>query len=194
MPVLSLEPSLFPDRLFQDLSFGQSSEDVWWVAHTKPRTEKALARQLLNRSIPFFLPLYTRKGRHRNQVFVSHLPLFPGYMFLHCDEDARIDGLRTNLVVRTIPVADQQRLSEELVAIHRLIESGVQLAPEVRMQPGNWVEICSGPLKGLEGKIIRCGSQQRFLVEVDFLRRGASVEVDGWTIRPLNNSTKMTDL
>ena len=186
MPVLSLEPSVFPEQLLQDLPFGQQpAGGVWWVAHTKPRTEKTLARQLLHRSVPFFLPLYARKGRHRNKVFVSRLPLFPGYLFLCTDAEARIEALRTNLIVRTIPVVDQQRLSHELVAIHRLIESGVLLAPEERLQPGMWVEICSGPLKGLEGKIIRCGGQRRFMVEVDFLRRGASVEIDGWAIRPL---------
>ena len=185
MPVLSLEPSVFPEQLFQDLPFGQPSAGVWWVAHTKPRTEKTLARQLLHRSVPFFLPLYARRGRHRNKAYVSRLPLFPGYLFLCTDEEARIEALRTNLIVRTIRVVDQQRLSHELLDIHRLIESGVSLAPEERLQPGMWVEICSGPLKGLEGKIIRCGGQQRFLVEVDFLRRGASVEVDGWAIRPI---------
>src|SRR5262245_41016823 len=135
MPVLELEPAVFPDRLFQDTSFGSVRDNLWWVAHTKPRTEKALARQLLSRSVPFFLPLYARKGRHRNQTFVSHLPLFPGYMFLCCDDDGRLQALRTNLIVRAIPVCDQERLSNELLGIHRLIESGVALAPEDRLQP-----------------------------------------------------------
>jgi len=124
MPVRSLELSVFPDRLFHELSIVQPAVAVCWASHTNPQPEKALARQLFNRSIPFFLPLYTRRGRHRNQVFVSHLPLFPGNVFLHCHEDARIDTLRTNLVVRKIPVANQQWQGELLVGIHCPFDSG----------------------------------------------------------------------
>jgi transcription antitermination factor NusG len=62
--------------------------------------------------------------------------------------------------------------------------SGEPLTPEERIQPGDWVEITTGPLQGLQGKIIRRGKHLRFFVEVHFLQRGASVEIDGSMIRP----------
>jgi transcription antitermination factor NusG len=62
--------------------------------------------------------------------------------------------------------------------------SGEPLTPEERVQPGDWVEITGGPLEGLQGKVIRRGKHLRLFVEVQFLQRGASVEIDGSMIRP----------
>jgi transcriptional antiterminator RfaH len=71
--------------------------------------------------------------------------------------------------------------------IYRLIVSGVPMAPEDRLQPGQWVQITSGPLEGLQGKLIRRGSRDQLIVEVNFLQRGAAVEVEGWAIKPLDS-------
>jgi transcription antitermination factor NusG len=62
--------------------------------------------------------------------------------------------------------------------------SGEPLTPEDRLQAGDWVVITSGPLEGLQGKVIRRGKHLRFFVEVEFLQRGASVEIDASMIRP----------
>jgi transcription antitermination factor NusG len=44
------------------------------------------------------------------------------------------------------------------------------------------VEITSGPLAGLRGRILRSASGQRFVVQIDFIQRGASVELDDFTL------------
>ena len=58
MPLLPLEPFLFPDDLLSG-ELGQGPVEgpgCWWVLHTRPRAEKSLARSLLRRNHPFFLP------------------------------------------------------------------------------------------------------------------------------------------
>jgi transcription antitermination factor NusG len=92
--------------------------------------------------------------------------------------------LTTNQVAHCIRVEDQAQLHQDLARVHRLMASGEPLTPEERIQPGDWVEITSGPLEGLQGKIIRRGKHLRFFVEVHFLQRGASVEIDAAMIRP----------
>jgi transcriptional antiterminator RfaH len=182
-----MEKPIFPDSLL-DLQSSSASPGNWWVLHTKPRAEKTLARQLLHHSISFFLPVYSKRGRHRNQPTVSYLPLFPGYVFLNGDDTARREALQTNYVVRTIEVLEHERLFHDLARIYQLMVSGVPMAPEDRLQPGQWVEITSGPLKGMEGKLLRRGTRDQLIVEVNFLQRGASVEVDGWAIRALDTA------
>ena len=59
-----------------------------------------------------------------------------------------------------------------------------RLTPEERLKPGALVEITSGPLAGLEGKVIRRGKQLKFIVEVQFLQSGVSVEIESWMIEP----------
>ena len=65
--------------------------------------------------------------------------------------------------------------------------SGVPLAAEGRLEPGTLVEITSGPLAGIEGKVLRRGKQLKFFIEVQFLQQGVSVEIEGWMIQPLGN-------
>jgi transcriptional antiterminator RfaH len=156
----------------------------WWVLHSRPRAEKALARHFLGRRLCFFLPLSKKRWRKRDRLFTSTSPLFTGYIFLWGDEEARVSALTTNQVVHCIRVDDQAQMHQDLVRIHRLMLSGEPLTPEERIQPGDWVEITSGPLEGLQGKVIRRGKHLRFFVEVHFLQRGASVEIDSSVIRP----------
>jgi transcriptional antiterminator RfaH len=185
MPLLPLEPFVFPDDL---LTRGDDPGDpsrCWWVLHTRPRAEKSLTRQLHQRGVPFFLPLYQRQWRSRGRSFRSHMPLFPGYVFLHGDGQARLEALQTNLLVRVLPVADQEQLGTDLARVHQLIVTGLPLTPEERLEPGTRVEITSGPLAGLEGKFLRRRNQFKFFVEVEFLQRGVSVEIEAWMVRPL---------
>jgi transcription antitermination factor NusG len=155
------------------------------VLHSRPRAEKALARKFLGRGLAFYLPLHQRQWRTRGRLFSAHLPLFPGYVFLHGDAQARLHALETNAVVHCLPVADQAQLQEDLARVHRLIASGAPLLPEAQLRPGGRVEIVAGPFAGMQGKVLKVGKRLKFLVEVRFLQQGVSVEVDGWMIQPL---------
>jgi transcription antitermination factor NusG len=192
MPLHHLTMPHFPETLFEE-SPPPDVETPWWVIHTKPRAEKTLAEDLLRRSTPFFLPLYLRPFRHRGQALASQIPLFPGYLFLRGNNQEVLQALKTRCVVRAIPVSDQRKLHDDLVRLHRLIASGVPMTPEGRLLPGMLVEITSGPLQGLRGKIIRERGHSRFVVEIDFLCRGASCVLDAWTLQPLSDPALMVD-
>jgi transcriptional antiterminator RfaH len=184
MPLLPLEPFVFPDDLLSSPGSCLETSDRWWVLHTRPRCEKALARKCMQGRIPFFLPLYRHHWSTGGRRFCSHMPLFPGYVFLYGDGDARLAALTTNLVAHILPVADQDQLHADLIRVYQMVTSGVSLAAEQRLQPGQRVEIVEGPLTGLEGTIVRQGARCRFVVEVQFLKAGVSVELEGWMVRP----------
>jgi len=175
MPILAAEPAHFPDSLFDETDVPDVADRCWWVLHTRPRQEKRLAQQMHQRQIPFFLPLIARRLRIRNRIVHSHLPLFPGYLFLLGTRDERLAALGTGRVVQPLQVPNQLLLWHDLRQIHRLIVSGAPLTPEGKLVPGATVEIRSGPLTGLRGTIIESVSGRRFLVRVDFIQRGASV-------------------
>src|SRR5262249_9435503 len=122
------------------------------------------------------------------RLFSSHLPLFPGYVFLHGAPDAPQTAFQTNQVARVIPVPDQDEFLSDLRRVFQLMRSGAPLTPQHRLEPGAWVEITSAPLAGMEGTILRRGTKLRFLVQVQFLQTGVSVEMDGCMFRPLSPS------
>jgi transcriptional antiterminator RfaH len=184
MPILPAEPATYPECLF-DVPESERVERRWWVLHTKPRQEKALSRQLREQKAPFFLPLGRRWLKVRGRTLTSFVPLFPGYLFLLANDNERSTAIYTGRIVQSLLVVDQGRLWRELRQINRLLESGLPVTPEQGLIPGTMVEILTGPLMGLRGKVLRTASGNRFVVQVDFIQRGASVVLEGCELAPV---------
>jgi len=147
--------------------------------YTLARREKDLMRKLEAAGVPFYSPLIRRRlhsagGRTRS----SFLPLFPGYVFAKADEDQRRTALATNTVARWIPIVDERMLMDDLRAIKRLVDSDKPLTPEARLEPGQTVRVRSGPLRGLEGAVVRRRGEDRLVIAVRFLNQGASIELE----------------
>ncbi|MFN9368839.1 MAG: transcription termination/antitermination NusG family protein [Planctomycetia bacterium] len=176
MPILPKQRDTYPDDLFDAPSF---SDGHWIAFYTLSRREKDLMRRLEAAGIPFYGPLIHRRlraagGRTRS----SFVPLFPGYVFSRVDDEQRRAVLATNTVARWIPIADERMLEHDLRSIKRLIDSDRPLTPEARLEPGQAVRVCSGPLRGLEGTVVRRRGEERLVVAVQFLNQGASIEVE----------------
>jgi transcription antitermination factor NusG len=188
MPILPAEPDIFPDDLLDEPDLSADSKAQWWALYTLPRREKHLMRKLRGIGIPHYAPLVKRKSKSPSgRVRTSHVPLFAGYVFLLGDEARRYQALQTNCVSRWIEVKDPERLIRDLARIKRLIESEAPLTPESRIEPGRRVRIRSGLLAGLEGTVVRRRGVDRLLVAVEFLQRGASVQLDDFQVEAIDS-------
>lgn len=185
MPLLQLEPNLCPDGLLDEAGCESAGRD-WSVVYTKPRQAKALARELCRRKVPFYLPLVRKQLTYGRRRIESYSPLFGDYVFLFGSREERVDTLGTNRIVRVLPVCDPQQLQRELRALHQLISSDMSLRLEDRLSRGRRVRVCVGPLTGVEGTVLECRSGCRLVVSVDFLQRGASVQVDEFMLEPID--------
>jgi hypothetical protein len=183
MPILAEETSLFPETLLDD----PPDEDgrSWWAVYARSRQEKALARHLLAREIPFYLPLVAKRQCIRGRQACSHLPLFAGYLFLHATEDERVGAMTTNRILQILTVDNQDQLLGDLRKIRDLIESRAPLTVESRLTPGCPVRVRVGSLQGLEGIIVRRNGKSRLLVAVKYLQQGVSVEIEDCMVEPL---------
>jgi transcription antitermination factor NusG len=178
--ILAAEPDLVPGDLFD----GPAPADgrAWWLAHTKPRQEKALARDLVTAGVSFYLPCVPHRTRVRTRVLTAYAPLFPGYAFVRVGDADRNRVFATNRVARLVPVADQDRLWADLRGVRRVLDLGRPVTAEDRLPPGTPVVVRSGPLFGLRGTVVRSAAGRRFVVLVDLIHRGVSVTVDAETL------------
>ena len=180
-----LKASENPPILFPDAGEIDQLTGTWWVAHTKPRQQKALAWDILRTAAGgYFLPMYDAVRKSRGRTWKTTLPLFPGYVFLCCDEDQRAAALKTNRIANLIPVPDQAQLIRELDGIKRLLESKAGIDPYPQLTRGKTCRIHRGPLAGLEGKIERRKGHLRFIVNVSILGQGAMIEIDADVLEP----------
>lgn len=174
MPLLRRERDLFPSEIFE------LSETCMpaWVAHVRSRQEKTFARHLHSAEVPFYLPLQEKRVRRRGRQFVSHLPLFAGYVFCRGGGEQRLAALRTNLVCQILDVLDQRALLGELAQLRGLQESGASLTPLPAFQAGERVRVSEGAFQGYTGVVVRSGDRQRLVVSISMLRKSVAVEFE----------------
>jgi transcriptional antiterminator NusG len=164
----------------------QERETPWWVAKIKPRQEKAIAFDFINLAIEYYLPLYTKVVRRKdnNKPRKSVLPLFPGYISFCADKRRLRDALRTNRVVNIIEIRHQKRFVDELSQIYFALEKGVVLEPLVDVYPeGMRVIVVAGPLRGIRGVIVKIHNNHKLVLSVEALGR-AALSVNQSQVRP----------
>lgn len=188
MPILPAEPDFFPPDLWDDPTAVRRTRDeaVWWCLHTRPRQEKATARELRKVAVTFFLPQVLKEDRTpQGRKIRSVIPLFQSYLFLLGDHNDRLSALRGNRLVSVLEVSDQASLERDLRQIHKMLSSGLPVQPEPAVPVGSRVRITTGPLTGLEGTVIRRGKRDQFVAVVRFLGRGATVDLQDWQVEQI---------
>lgn len=152
----------------------------WRVAYTKPRQEKRLAHDLIERGVAYFLPMVQREtssgGRRRRNLYA----LFPSYLFFAGNEDARLACLRTERTVQLIDPDENEgeRLRQELRQLATVLEqSPADIDLYTALTPGRLVRVKAGPMQGIEGTVLEGGAKLRLQLNVSLLGVGALVEI-----------------
>lgn len=159
--------------------------ELWVVAHTRSRQEKALCRDLSALAIVHYVPTYQEVRTHGNRRRRVDALLFPGYVFVRGPEHVRPGLLATDRVANVIHVHDQIGLIRELVQIHQAIEAGARFGSAGLLREGTPVRVCRGPLRGIEGLVDRGGPPNRLVLVVQTLGRATSIEINPGDVEPI---------
>jgi len=157
----------------------------WWVAHTKARNEKAFAWDLYKRDIGYYLPLHERviiSGGRKRRVLK---PVFPSYVFFSGEVEDRRAAMTTNRLCMTIEVKDPDQLVRELTHFERVLAVKAPLSPVVNIAEGKICRVTSGPLRGIEGVVVKKGNVSTFFLRVSIIPGGAMMEIDGALLEPV---------
>jgi transcriptional antiterminator RfaH len=184
MPILPAEPDCNPPNLWDGPATTPAEDGAsWWCLHTKPRQEKATARDLRKAGITYYLPQVLRESRTpQGRRIQSVVPLFAGYMFLRGNREDRLEALRAHRLVNVLEVVDQEAIARDLFQIHTMLSSGMTVSEEAVVPVGANVRIVTGPLAGMIGKVVRRGKRDQFVAVVRFLGRGATVDLRDWQV------------
>lgn len=184
MPILGEQEDRFPNELWSsETTFAPDGR--WWCAHTKPKQEKSLARELGSSRVMFYLPQVERIGKTPGgRARKSRIPLFPSYVFLFGDDTARLLALKTNRIVKLLFVEFQTELQHDLRQIHQILSAGGPMVHEPHHPVGSWVRIAKGPLEGLVGVVARRGKRNRFTSIVRYIGQGVSIDLEDSQVEP----------
>jgi len=163
----------------------------WYAAHTRGRHEKSVAKQLDEKCIGHFLPLYRSVRRWKDRRKELQLPLFPGYVFVHIDLQDRLSVLQIPGVVRLVCFGGQPAALDDrdIEVLRKGLTNGMSTEPWPYLRAGRKVGVKGGPLAGLVGFVVRKKDKFRVVLSIDLIQRSVAVEVDAcdleWTPQTL---------
>ena len=158
----------------------------WYAAYTFPRHEKYVARQLDERSIDFFLPLYRSLRRWKDRRKQVELPLFPGYVFVHFDLQQRLRILGLPGVVRLVSFNGQPAMLPEhdIETLRKGLDLQIYAEPHPHLRVGRRVRVMHGPMAGTAGILVRKKEKFRLVISLEAIMRSIAVEVDAADVQP----------
>jgi hypothetical protein len=158
----------------------EADRGKWKVAYLKSRREKQFAVDLMRKGISYYLPLYVKAIRRKDngKQRKSVLPLFPGYMAFACGPEV-LRGLHGQEdLVSVINIIDQEKFMRELDQVKTLLDRNVALRPRNGITPGARIKVLAGALEGLEGIVIKEENETRFVVNVEMFGQSVSAKID----------------
>ena len=152
----------------------------WYAIYTRPRHEKKVFEQLVEKQIEAFLPLIKRIRQWKDRKKKVEMPLFSSYLFVHIDYKFRFDVLQIKGVVKIVnfngipaPIPNWQ-----IESLKKMLEHPEKIHLENYIRPGEIVEITDGLFTGMRGMIRNLKGETRLIVTIDGIMQSVSVELD----------------
>jgi len=167
------------------------ASDSWLALVVRSRHEKSVKAILDAKGYRTSLPLIRCIHKRRSGVaWDSQKPLISGYVFAVCEQDNPLRIVTTPGVVEIVSFGGGPGAirDAEIQALERIAASGLPVASCGYTKIGEFVELTQGPLRGVQGIVLRQAKTARLVVGIEMLQRSVSVEIDmAWAV-PLSKA------
>jgi transcription antitermination factor NusG len=159
---------------------------AWFAVQTRFRYEKRVARELQEKGVQVFLPLFSSRHQWSDRQRLVEVPLFPSYVFVRvpATQGTRIQILRTNgvngfLGARGVgtPIPD-----EEVAAVRAMLAHRVPFRLHPFLRTGQRVRIRGGCLDGIRGILTAIKGEDNFVVSVELIQRSIALRLTGYQL------------
>jgi transcription termination/antitermination protein NusG len=164
-------------------------EASWYAVLTRSRQEKVAASMLESFGIENFLPLAMERRQWSDRKQLVNTPLFPGYLFVRIPmlRDIQLRVLKVPSVVRFIGnhTGPQSIPAAEIENVQTILSYRIECTPCSMPRIGDRVRIFRGVLTGIEGTLVRCGSDRSLVICVETIQQSIAIRVDRSDIEPV---------
>lgn len=157
---------------------------AWVVVHARPRAEKKITLFCRTRGYASYLPLREKTHMYGNRKRTFSSPLFTGYVFCCVDQQGKSLLRHNDHAANVLDVVDQTGLIAQLRQIRAAIAAGQVVEVLPYLEPGRRILVTTGPLRGLEGIVVRLKGKTRIIINVEMIQQAVVAEVDGDWLGP----------
>ena len=171
-------------------------EAKWFAVYTAYKREKIVCRQLNRKGVTAYLPVQKLVRRYTRKIRTVELPLIRCYIFVKITQKEYVKVLETEQVLGFV------NFSKNLIAIpewemelmKRVLGEGIEVNAEKReFYEGDTVEVVSGNLHGLRGKLCSIKGKKLFLVDLDYLGYTLQMTIDPILLKIIASEKKVLE-
>jgi len=165
-----------------------ASGHPWLALVVRSRHEKSVKTILDSKGYRTSLPLVRCIHKRRSgSAWDSQKPLIAGYLFAVHDRENPFHIVTTPGVVQIVSFGSEPATipEAEIEALERIAASGLPASSCRYTRIGERVELVDGPLKGIQGIVLRQAKATRLVVGIELLQRAVTVEIDGAWAAPI---------
>lgn len=159
----------------------------WYAVYVKSRAEKKAQSELQYKKIECFLPLQRKLRRWSDRKKWVEMPLISGYLFVRICLKQYDSVLQSNFIVsyvrfegKAATIPDKQ--IDFLKLLLKQNDIDLEITQE-KFETGQLIEVTSGPLIGLQGKLMETKGKNKLAVELEQLGYSALVEIKAEDVR-----------
>jgi len=159
----------------------------WYALSVKHQHEQAVRAALAFQGFEALAPVYKAQRQWSDRVKEIELPWFSGYVFCQFAVEQKAQVLNTPSVSRVVGFGGQPAAiaDQEISAIRAVTSAGMRVRPWPYLKPGDRVRVERGPLRGMEGRVLREAGECQLVIGVELLRRSVAVSVDPQVLAPV---------
>jgi len=176
--------------------FGQGSSPggslAWHALSVKHQHERAIEAALIQKGFEAYSPVVRSRRQWSDRTKEIELPLFAGYVFCRFEYEAKARVIATPAVSRAVEFGGMPAVvpDSEIAAVRAVVDSKQLMRPWPHLKPGDRVRVEKGPLRGVEGVLLREKDAVELIVSVELLQRSVAVQVDALSVVPLGGALR----
>ena len=159
----------------------------WHVVYVKSRAEKKAEIELRHKNIETYLPLQRKLRQWSDRKKWVEMPLISGYLFVFVSRKEYDTVLQSNYVVSYVRFEGKsaiipEKQIESLKIMLRQENLEIDVTPQ-KFEIGQRIEVISGPLIGVTGKLINLKGKNKVAVILEQLGYSAVIEISTENLR-----------
>jgi transcription antitermination factor NusG len=187
--VLSL-PATVCDPVSADRGGDESSAAdaaCWYALTVKHQHERPIEAALAHKGFEAFAPMYRSRRQWSDRTKEIDLPLFAGYVFCRFPHQAKARVLNTPAIWRMVEFGGRPAAvpDADIEAIRTIVNSRLPVRPWPHLKPGDRVRVEHGPLRGVEGVLLKEKDAVELIVSVELLQRSIAVRIEATSVVPV---------
>ena len=160
--------------------------EKWIAVYTKSRHEKVVIQELENKNIEAYCPIFKERRQWSDRKRWVEFPLFRSYVFAKIELKNSLYILQAMGVHHIIKFQGNiSIIPDEIIQnIKIMIDGGFTLEQVEYFVKGDEVIVVDGPLKGMEGIVVKIKNENKLVLKVAAIQQAIAVQIHPGYLKP----------